>query len=96
MALFTIWLIPCAAAQNLGTMLAGRLLGGLSSAAFQSVAGGTVGDLFTRDTLQLPMMVYTATPFAGPVLGPLIGGFINSFASWCSSHQIHWIKLVRS
>ncbi|CAI7621111.1 unnamed protein product [Penicillium pancosmium] len=63
-------------------MLAGRMLGGLTSAAFQSVAGGTIGDLFTRETLQLPMMVYTATPFAGPVLGPLLGGFINSFASW--------------
>ncbi|QKX64012.1 uncharacterized protein TRUGW13939_11185 [Talaromyces rugulosus] len=82
LALFTIWLIPCAAADNFGTMLAGRMLGGLSSAAFQSVAGGTIGDLFTRETLQLPMMVYTATPFAGPVLGPLIGGFINSFTSW--------------
>ncbi|KAJ5465293.1 uncharacterized protein N7458_000979 [Penicillium daleae] len=82
LALFTIWLIPCAAANNFGTMLAGRMLGGLTSAAFQSVAGGTIGDLFTRETLQLPMMVYTATPFAGPVLGPLLGGFINSFASW--------------
>jgi MFS family permease len=63
-------------------MLAGRLLGGLTSAAFQSVAGGTIRDLYTRETLQLPMMIYTATPFAGPVLGPLLGGFINSFASW--------------
>ncbi|PKK41386.1 hypothetical protein CI102_15369 [Trichoderma harzianum] len=88
MALFTIFLIPCATAQNIGTMLAGRLLGGLSSAAFQSVAGGTVGDLFTRDTLQFPMMIYTATPFAGPVLGPLIGGFINSFTSWRWSFYI--------
>ncbi|KGO50466.1 hypothetical protein PEX2_037830 [Penicillium expansum] len=82
LALFTIWLIPCAAANNFGTLLAGRMLGGLTSAAFQSVAGGTIGDLFTRETLQLPMMIYTATPFAGPVLGPLIGGFINSFTSW--------------
>ncbi|KAJ5372858.1 hypothetical protein N7517_004864 [Penicillium concentricum] len=82
LALFTIWLIPCAVANNFETMLAGRMLGGLTSAAFQSVAGGTIGDLFTRETLQLPMMIYTATPFAGPVLGPLIGGFINSFTSW--------------
>ncbi|KAH8704225.1 major facilitator superfamily domain-containing protein [Talaromyces proteolyticus] len=82
LALFTIWLIPCATAQNLATMLAGRMLGGLTSAAFQSVAGGTIRDLYTRETLQLPMMIYTATPFAGPVLGPLVGGFINSFASW--------------
>ncbi|KAL5343644.1 major facilitator superfamily domain-containing protein [Aspergillus crustosus] len=55
---------------------------GLTSAAFQSVAGGTISDLFTRQNLQLPMMVYTATPFAGPVLGPMIGGFMNYNTSW--------------
>ncbi|KAL2842288.1 major facilitator superfamily domain-containing protein [Aspergillus pseudodeflectus] len=82
LALFTIWLIPCAAAPNYGTMIAGRLLSGLTSAAFQSVAGGSISDLFTRETLQLRMMVYTATPFAGPVLGPMIGGFINYNTSW--------------
>ncbi|KAL2810350.1 efflux pump antibiotic resistance protein [Aspergillus granulosus] len=82
LAVFIIWLIPCAVAKNLGTMIAGRLLGGLTSAAFQSVAGGTISDLFTRQTLQLPMMVYTATPFAGPVLGPIIGGFVNYNTSW--------------
>lgn len=63
-------------------MIAARLLGGLTSAAFQSVAGGTIGDLFTREQLQLPMMIYTATPFAGPVLGPMLGGFINYNTSW--------------
>jgi MFS family permease len=85
LALFTIWLIPCAVAPNYGSMIAGRLLSGLTSAAFQSVAGGSISDLFTRETLQLPMMVYTATPFAGPVLGPMIGGFINYNTSWYAS-----------
>ncbi|KGO78092.1 Major facilitator superfamily domain, general substrate transporter [Penicillium italicum] len=79
---FIIWLIPCALAKNLGTMIAARFIGGLTSAAFQSVAGGTIGDLFTREQLQLPMMIYTATPFAGPVLGPMLGGFINYNTSW--------------
>ncbi|KAL4877097.1 efflux pump antibiotic resistance protein [Aspergillus karnatakaensis] len=86
--LFTIWLIPCAVADNLATMIAGRLLSGLASAAFQSVAGGTISDLFTYETLQLPMMVYSATAFAGPVLGPLVGGFINYHISWRWSFYI--------
>lgn len=63
-------------------MLIARFLDGISGSAFLSVAGGTVGDMFSRETLQLPMMVFTAAPFIGPSVGPLIGGFINQYASW--------------
>lgn len=41
-------------------MLVSRFIDGLVGAAFLSVAGGTVGDLFARHELQAPMMVYTA------------------------------------
>jgi len=63
-------------------MLIARFLDGLSGSAFLSVAGGTVGDMFNRQQLQFPMMVYTGSPFIGPSIGPLIGGFINQYASW--------------
>ena len=80
--LFTIFLVPCAVAKNLATMLVFRFLDGFAGSAFLSVAGGTVGDMFTRDTLTGPMMVYTASPFLGPGLGPVYAGFINYYASW--------------
>jgi MFS family permease len=48
-------------------MLIARFLDGLSGSAFLSVAGGTVGDMFNRETLQLPMLIYTGSPFIGPV-----------------------------
>jgi multidrug resistance protein len=79
---FLIWLIPSAVAQNIQTMLIARFLDGLSGSAFLSVAGGTVGDLFNRDQLQAPMMIFTAAPFIGPSVGPLIGGFINQNTTW--------------
>jgi MFS family permease len=63
--LYVIWLIPCAVAKNIGTMLVSRFLDGLAGSAFLSVAGGTVGDLFAKHELSLPMMVYTASPFIG-------------------------------
>ncbi|KAI9877664.1 MAG: hypothetical protein M1830_003183 [Pleopsidium flavum] len=81
-ALFLIWIIPCAVAQNIQTMLIARFIDGLAGSAFLSVAGGTVGDLFVRSELQAPMMIYTASPFLGPEIGPIIGGFINQYASW--------------
>jgi len=48
-------------------MLISRFLCGLSGSAFLSVAGGTVGDMFNREQLQAPMMIYTGSPFIGPV-----------------------------
>ncbi|GAD99243.1 MFS transporter [Paecilomyces variotii No. 5] len=79
---FLIWLIPCAVAKNIQTMIVGRFFNGLSGSAFLSVAGGTVGDLFARHELAAPMMLYTASPFVGPEIGPLVGGFINSYTTW--------------
>ncbi len=63
---FIIFLIPCAVAQNIQTMLIARFLDGMAGSAFLSVAGGSVGDMFNRDQLQAPMMVFTASPFIGP------------------------------
>ncbi|KAJ5142135.1 Vacuolar protein sorting-associated protein 62 [Penicillium atrosanguineum] len=82
LSLFLIWIIPCAVAQNIQTMIICRFFNGLSGSAFLSVAGGTVGDLFDRHELAFPMMLYTASPFIGPEIGPLVGGFINTFTTW--------------
>jgi len=63
--MFVIWIIPCAVARNIQTMLVARFFDGLAGSAFLSVAGGTVGDMFARHELSFPMMVYTASPFIG-------------------------------
>lgn len=80
--MYLIWLIPCAVAHNIQTLLVSRFLDGLAGSAFLSVAGGTVGDMFRKHELSFPMAVFTASPFVGPSLGPLVGGFINQYASW--------------
>ncbi|EPE03904.1 fluconazole resistance protein 1 [Ophiostoma piceae UAMH 11346] len=76
--LFTVWIIPSAVAKNIETMVIARFFQGFTGSAFLSVAGGTVGDLFTRETMQAPMAVFSTAPFLGPSIGPLIGGFINT------------------
>ncbi|PWY74211.1 MFS transporter [Aspergillus eucalypticola CBS 122712] len=80
--LYIVFLIPCAAAHNIQTMLVARFLDGLAGAAFTSVAGATVGDMYTKSTLHTPMLLYTASPFTGASIGPILGGLINSWALW--------------
>ncbi|GAT21205.1 MFS transporter [Aspergillus luchuensis] len=63
--LYIVFLIPCAAAHNIQTMLVARFLDGLAGAAFTSVAGATVGDMYTKSTLHTPMLLYTASPLYG-------------------------------
>jgi hypothetical protein len=79
---FLIWLIPCALSKNIPTELVARFIDGLAGSAFLSVAGGTVGDMFVRNELQAPMMIFTASPFIGPPLGPMAAGFINQYTTW--------------
>jgi len=43
--MYFIWLIPCAVAQNIQTMLIVRFFDGLAGSAFLSVAGGSKYDL---------------------------------------------------
>ncbi|KAG9079332.1 hypothetical protein FS749_008603 [Ceratobasidium sp. UAMH 11750] len=59
-----------------------RFLTGFSGAAFLSVAGGSVADLFANDKVASPMACYTISPFIGPVLGPAFSGFINQNTYW--------------
>lgn len=60
---FTLFLIPCALAPNISVLLVFRFLTGLVGSAFLSVAGGTVGDMFSKSEVGPPMTIYTAATF---------------------------------
>ncbi|KAH6678831.1 major facilitator superfamily transporter [Plectosphaerella plurivora] len=79
---YLIWIIPQAVARNIATMIVARFFDGLAGSAFLAVSGGTVSDLFTRQDLQGPMLLYSLAPFIGPAVGPAVGGFINYNANW--------------
>lgn len=77
-----IFIIPCAVAQNIQTIIITRFFDGVAGSTFLSVAGGTIGDMFDKAELSMPMMVYSGSPFLGPATGPIIAGFINQYTSW--------------
>ncbi|KAF9236541.1 major facilitator superfamily domain-containing protein [Melanogaster broomeanus] len=72
--LFFIFNFPVAFAPNIVVFVLFRFITGLCGAAFLSVAGGSVSDMFPNSTVANPMAVYTMSPFIGPVAGPLISG----------------------
>ena len=61
--LFIISMVPCAIAKNIETEVTFRFINGLVGSAFLTVAGGTVGDMFDKMSLQAPMVVFTSAPF---------------------------------
>jgi len=79
---FLLLTFPVAFANHIAVHLIFRFFTGFAGAAFLSVAGGTVTDLFHNHKVGVPMALYSASPFLGPVLGPLLGGFINQYADW--------------
>ncbi|KAI6086997.1 major facilitator superfamily transporter [Hypoxylon rubiginosum] len=79
---YVIWIVPQAVARNIETILIARFLDGFSGSTFLAVSGGTVGDLFAKHELQLPMAIFSVSPFLGPCIGPLIGGSINYNLNW--------------
>ncbi|EOO01803.1 putative fluconazole resistance protein 1 protein [Phaeoacremonium minimum UCRPA7] len=85
---FMIWIIPSGVGKNIETVIISRFFQGLSGSAFLSVAGGTVGDLFSRENMLAPMTVFTIAPFVGPSIGPLIGGLINTYTDWRWTHYV--------
>jgi multidrug resistance protein len=88
--LVNIWQLPVALAQNFGTILVGRALGGLSSAG-GSVTLGMIADVFEPDKQQYAVAFIVFSSVGGSVLGPVVGGFVEAYCNW---RWCIWIQLI--
>lgn len=88
-----IFIIPCADAKNIGTLLVCRLIDGVAFSAPMCLIGGNLSDMFTGPKRGLAMSIFSAAPFIGPVVGPLIGGYIGDNAGW---RWLYWVHLIFS
>ncbi|KAB8236582.1 major facilitator superfamily domain-containing protein [Aspergillus alliaceus] len=86
--LVMLFIMAKALAPNFGGALAFRFLCALFAATPMTVAGGTVGDIWTpmQITFGLPLMTICA--YAGPIVGPVIGAYTPligyEWADWIS------------
>jgi MFS family permease len=81
LALVNIFQLPCMLSTGFNTVLAGRILGGLSSAG-GSVTLGMVADMFGPENQQFAMLYVVFSSCAGSVVAPIVGGFITQYLDW--------------
>ncbi|KAL8831978.1 MAG: hypothetical protein Q9170_005072 [Blastenia crenularia] len=90
LAFVNLWQIPCALAKNYGTIIVGRVLGGLSSAG-GSVTLGMVADMWEPDDQQYAVAFIVLSSVGGSVLGPVLGAFIQKYQNW---QWVFWWQLI--
>ncbi|KAL1306084.1 hypothetical protein AAFC00_004204 [Neodothiora populina] len=88
-----IFIIPCAVAQNIGTLIVCRLIDGIAFSGPMVLVGGTLADLWKAEERGIPMAAFSAAPFIGPAIGPLVGGYLSEAVGW---RWLYWIQLILS
>ncbi|KAM0220178.1 hypothetical protein ACHAPQ_003135 [Fusarium lateritium] len=86
-----IFIIPCAVAKNIETLLVCRAIDGIAFSAPMTLVGGTLADMWKNEERGVPMAAFSAAPFIGPAIGPLVGGFLSDAAGW---RWLYWIQLI--
>lgn len=86
-----IFIIPCAVAKNMTTLLVCRAIDGIAFSAPMTLVGGTLADLWKTEERGVPMAAFSAAPFIGPAIGPLVGGFLSDAKGW---RWLYWIQLI--
>jgi DHA1 family multidrug resistance protein-like MFS transporter len=91
-AIFAIFQIPIAVAQNLQTIMICRFLGGCFACSPLAIVGGALADFWGPVDRGIAVCVFSAATFIGPVAGPIMGGFITqSHLGW---RWTAWITLI--
>ncbi|KAJ1334969.1 MFS transporter DHA1 family multidrug resistance protein [Microdochium nivale] len=88
--LVNVFTLPVALAPNFGCLLAGRFLGGLSTAG-GSVTLGMIADLYDSDNQHYAVAYIVFSSVGGSILGPIVGGFVEQFLEW---RWTIWIQLI--
>jgi len=68
-AMATIFIIPCAVAKNIETLLICRAIDGIAFSVPVALVGGSLADLWKQEERGVPMAVFSAAPFLGPIVG---------------------------
>ena len=91
LVLFALGSLVTAAAYDLPSMVAGRVLQGVGGGGLVPATLALVADLYPPRERGLPLGIVGAVQELGNVLGPLYGAVVLAFGSW---RDIFWINLA--
>jgi EmrB/QacA subfamily drug resistance transporter len=81
-AVFTLASVLCGLSQNIGQMIAARVLQGAGAALMMPVGRLTIIRTFSKAELLTAMNFVIIPALIGPLLGPTVGGLIVHWLSW--------------
>ena len=91
-AVFTIFQVPVAVAQDLQTIMVFRFLCGVFGCAPLAIVAGALADFWDPVSRGVSVALFAASTFLGPVVGPIAGGFIvHSHLGW---RWTAWVTLI--
>ncbi|WP_176593892.1 DHA2 family efflux MFS transporter permease subunit [Sphingobium sp. EM0848] len=80
--LFTAFSMLCGVAENLTTMIIGRVGQGFTGGAMIPTAMTIIATRLPRSQQPIGNAMFGVTAILGPVLGPLVGGWLTENISW--------------
>ncbi|KAI0682794.1 MFS general substrate transporter [Cytidiella melzeri] len=89
--IYLLFIIPCAVAKNIQTLLVCRFFCGIFASAPLTLAGGTISDIWDNEERGFAIALFAAAPYGGPVLGPIVGGFVGETVGW---RWMFWVNLI--
>ncbi|KAL7941165.1 major facilitator superfamily domain-containing protein [Trichoderma barbatum] len=90
-AWFCIWLVGCALAPSLNTLIFFRFMTGIGGSGCQTIGGGIIADIFPITERGKAMTIWMLGPIVGPTVAPVIGGFVSETIGW---RWVNWLSCI--
>ncbi|KAG6878237.1 hypothetical protein C0993_010359 [Termitomyces sp. T159_Od127] len=92
MAIYTIFTLGQALAQNIETFMVTRFICGFFAVAPLTIGGGLIADIWSAEGRGPATSMFTASVFIGPVIGPIVSGYmIENNVSW---RWVFWVMMI--
>lgn len=88
---WTVFVIACAKAPSLSSLIAFRFLSGTFGSAPITNGGGTIADMIVQEKRGAAMAAFTIGPLLGPIIGPVVGGVVTDALGW---RWVFWIIAI--
>lgn len=88
---FVAFLIACALAPTLNTLIVFRFLCGIFGSCPLTNGGGSIADMIRQEKRGAAMAGFTIGPLLGPIIGPVAGGFLSAAKGW---RWVFWVLAI--